>query len=93
MEKKQTAVDWFAVNAMGLQIALREKNISLSQFGDKYNEYLERAKQMQKEQILLARLNGFEESAEGWNGEYPTMTKEETILRIKNEEYYNENYL
>lgn len=92
-QRKQTAVEWFAVNAIGLQIALREKYISLSPFGDKYNEYLEQAKQMEKEQIKNACEEGFMWSAEGWNGEMLEYYKDgNETLELHKEEYYNETY-
>jgi hypothetical protein len=83
MDNKQTAIEWILkeINERGGFI-----------FTIHYEEVFAQAKEIEKKQILLARLNGFEESAEGFNHEYPTMTKEETELRIKNEEYYKETY-
>ena len=79
---QQTAVEWFADH-----LKLVDKNA--------YNdliEILEQAKQMEKEQIMNARLDGFKESAEGWNGEYPGWDVKETSIKINNEQYYNETY-
>lgn len=51
-------------------------------------EAIQQAKEMEKEQIIKARNNGFLASGEGWNGEYGIKDLEE----IKSEQYYNETY-
>jgi len=82
METKQTAVEW-------LEIELKnwlEDAICLPDY------IFEQAKQMEKEQIIDARANGFIISAEGWNGEVPCMKWSEVIRETKCEEYYNETY-
>lgn len=58
MENKQTAIKWFAIKTLGLQIELRLKKISVFEFENKYNEYLEQAKAMEKEQIKDAFISG-----------------------------------
>jgi hypothetical protein len=75
---KQTAVEWLVE-----QLNLHE-----------YEDVIKQAKEMEKEQILDARLDGFKISAEGWNGEYPFegVTDYYIMLDIKNEQYYNETF-
>jgi hypothetical protein len=77
MENKQTAVEWLVEQ-------YTQGNYSW--------EVYEQAKQMEKEQIMNARANGFISSAEGWNGEVPCMKWTEVIRETKCEEYYNETY-
>ena len=48
--------------------------------------------EVEKEQIIDARANGFMSSAEGWNGEIPCMKWSELVRETKCEEYYNETY-
>jgi hypothetical protein len=82
METKQTAVEW-------LEIELKnwlEDAICLPDY------IFEQAKQMEKEQIIDARANGFIISAEGWNGEVPCMKWSEVITETKCEQYYNKTY-
>jgi hypothetical protein len=80
MEDRQTAVEWL-VN----EITSLDTNLT-------FGEIIEQAKQMEKEQIIDARANGFISSAEGWNGEVPCMKWTEVIRETKCEEYYNETY-
>ena len=80
---QQTAVDWL-VNKIYMVIPNEERNF-LQGLKDEAN-------QMFEEQIMNARLNGFKESAEGWNGEYPGWDDKETSIKINNEQYYNETY-
>jgi hypothetical protein len=85
MEDRQTAVEW-----------LYERLERMIPRDALYNmdkkEYFKQAKQMEKEQIIDARANGFISSAEGWNGEVPCMKWTEVIRETKCEEYYNETY-
>jgi hypothetical protein len=83
MKDKQTAVDWFLD-----QVKFIDKEV----YAELYNQSLEQAKQMEKEQIIDARANGFMSSAEGWNGEIPCMKWSELVRETKCEEYYNETY-
>ena len=55
---------------------------------------IQKAKQMEKEQILNARLDGFKISGEGFNGEYPYEGQSDDSISnsINNEQYYNETY-
>lgn len=79
--KKQTAVDW-----------LRNEfhKVPQSQFGNLFKQ----AKEMEKKQILSARLDGFKSSGEGYNGEYPFEYDPDEYVseKISNEQYYNETY-
>jgi len=77
----ETAEEWF-----GLRI--------LEQGGDCVISVFEQAKEMEKEQIMNARLDGFKISAEGWNGEHPFegVTDYYIMLDINNDEYYNETF-
>jgi hypothetical protein len=79
MENKQTAIEW-----------LEQKMLSDTIFN--WKVVFEKAKQMEKEQIIDARVSGFASSAEGWNGEYPSMKWSEMVRETKCEEYYNETY-
>ena len=82
---KQTAVEWL------------EKELQLYYEGESklvYYEIIEQAIEMEKEQIIEARLNGFMISGEGYNGEYPYEGKDKNIIskEIDNEQYYNETF-
>ena len=59
-------------------------------FVNEFTKFLE----VEREQILDSRLDGFKNSAEGWNGEYPFegMTDYYISLDIKNDDYYNETF-
>ena len=86
----KTAIEW-------LYNELSKNNTSTDSVIERINKELsiwEQAKEMEKEQILDARLDGFVISGEGWNGEYPFegKTYEEISLKINNEEYYKITY-
>ena len=87
MENKQTAVDWLITQLEGEE-SLVARIVGLKE----YNQIVKKAKQMEKEQIIDARANGFMSSAEGWNGEIPCMKWSELVRETKCEEYYNETY-
>lgn len=57
-------------------------------------EIVKQAKEMEKQQIMDARLNGFMISGEGYNGEYPYEGKDKNIIskEIDNEQYYNKTF-
>lgn len=78
MEKKETAIKWFAEKTLILQIELRLKIISIFEFENKYEQYIKEAKAMEKQQIMDAYLEG-ESDAEH--------------LDNSAENYYNETYL
>jgi len=86
----KTAIEW-------LYNELSKNNTTTDSVIERINKELsiwEQAKEMEKEQILDARLDGFVISGEGWNGEYPFegKTYEEISLKINNEEYYKITY-
>ena len=56
------------------------------------SEWKEKAKQMEKEQIIDAYVKGFDISAEGWNGEYGIKDFNNIKEEISAEQYYNETY-
>ncbi len=56
------------------------------------SEYFEQALQMEKEQVIEARNNGFMASAEGWNGEYGIKDFNLLTEEIKSEEYFNKTF-
>jgi hypothetical protein len=94
METKQTAVEWFYENTQNY-VRLSDTIPMVIKIEVPFEEYmniLKQAKQMEKEQIIDARANGFIISAEGWNGEFPCMKWSEVIRETKCEEYYNETY-
>jgi hypothetical protein len=86
-QRKQTAVDWLITQLEGEE-SLVARIVGLKE----YNQIVKQAKQMEKEQIIDARANGFMSSAEGWNGEIPCMKWSELVRETKCEEYYNETY-
>jgi len=87
METKQTAVEWLENElAFFLKDIIENKNHLLM------INLFEQAKEMEKEQIIDARVSGFASSAEGWNGEVPCMKWSEMVRETKCEEYYNETY-
>ena len=53
------------------------------------SEWKEKAKQMEKEQIIDAYVKGFDISAEGWNGEYGITEFNNIKEEISAEQYYN----
>jgi hypothetical protein len=79
METKQTAVkflwQWIMKNPLG-------------SFDDGIKAY-NKAKQMEKEQIVNAWTDGFMSTGEGWNGEIPPECQGQVL---DNEEYYNKMF-
>jgi hypothetical protein len=82
---KQTAVEWFAKEV------LRSRQLGFIS-NEKFNELLEQAKEMEREQIIEARNNGFMASGEGWNGEYGIEDINLLTQEIKSEQYYDETF-
>ena len=84
MKTQQTAVEWL------------EEQLNKWSDGRFYlpPHLFEQTKQMEKEQILNARLDGFKISGEGFNGEYPYEGQSDDSISnsINNEQYYNETY-
>lgn len=84
MKTKQTAVEWLYDTIIIFPKTIDDLVHNARSF--------KQAKQMEKEQIIDARANGFIISAEGWNGEVPCMKWSEVITETKCEQYYNETY-
>jgi hypothetical protein len=80
----KTAVEWF-----NQQIVDRQNGNGDSRSRD---EIFEQAKEMEKEQVIEARNNGFMASAEGWNGEYGIKDFNLLTEEIKSEEYFNKTF-
>jgi len=60
--------------------------------GDEIQKLLEQHLEMEKEQIIYARNDGFMASGEGWNGEYGIEDFSSLTKEIKSEQYYNETF-
>jgi len=84
METKQTAVQWLYDELS--QCMHREEVCDL------VYKLEQKAKQMEREQIISNYCKGFEASAEGWNGEYGLKDMRNISEEIKAEKYYNETY-
>jgi hypothetical protein len=69
--KKQTAIDWLVEQVKSKE---NQKSFSILQ----WLKIIEKAKEMEKEQIIDARQNGVDVVFKGYS--------------ISNEEYYNETY-
>jgi len=55
-EKQQTAVEWYAEEAMRLEIKKTKGNISVYQMLNELSNVLNQAKEMEKEQIIKAQI-------------------------------------
>jgi hypothetical protein len=88
MENKQTAVDFLLHELSEIVGIIAPDAFSATLMKIKYDK----AKAMEKEQIIDAMIRGFSSSAEGWNGEIPCMKWSEMVREIKCEQYYNETY-
>lgn len=82
METKQTAVEWFAQEAILLHFNHATKTLPTKVFEVAYMKLINQAKQMEKEQILEAYNDGAIMS-------YTLRFKEPFV---KGEQYYNETY-
>jgi hypothetical protein len=76
--KKQTAVEWL--------VEQLEVNNYIS---ENAHWLIDEAKEMEKQQIIDARNDGFNISGEGWNGEYGVRNFDE---EVNSKQYYNETY-
>jgi hypothetical protein len=79
---KQTSVEWL----------LEKIQLDHSKATGKLYENIEKAKQMEKEQIVNSYCDGFYRSGEGWNGEHGLKDIENIAEEINAEQYYNETY-
>jgi hypothetical protein len=80
METKQTAVEWLGEN-IGFFIPSDKELLSI--------QIINQAKEMEKQQIIDARNDGFNISGEGWNGEYGVENFDE---EVNSKQYYNETF-
>jgi hypothetical protein len=78
--KKQTAVEWLYKQLNGLNKQILD---------DYFQIVFSQAKEMEKQQIIDARNDGFNISGEGWNGEYGVRNFDE---EVNSKQYYNETY-
>ena len=81
--KKQTAVEWMVEKLFKPMDNPPIENVS---------DIIEQAKEMEKQQIIDARNNGFLASGEGWNGEYGIKDFNFLTEEIESEQYYTETY-
>ena len=90
----KTAVEWLAEKYDYAYWMVKRDEISPALAEEWKKHYLEQAYDLEKQQILNARLDGFKISAEGWNGEHPFegVTDYYIMLDINNDEYYNETF-
>lgn len=73
--EKQTAVEWLANEIIELEEKLRQELININHFMDSKDKLVNKALEMEKEQIIEAHKQasmeaGFEDSAEDWANEY-----------------------
>ena len=83
-----TAVEWLIEQMFKQGYFDGNKPLSYTNLEHLQNQ----AKEMEKEQIIEARNDGFAISAEGWNGEYGIIDFNCVTQEIHSEEYYNETY-
>lgn len=84
METKQTAVEWFAQEAILLHFNYATKTLPTKVFEVAYMKLINEAKQMEKEQIKLA----FNESRKIQDSDEISITHDWN----NSEQYYNETY-
>jgi len=86
----KTAVEWLQSQIVFESV---DKELLARWYEDSdLSEYFEQALQMEKEQVIEARNNGFMASAEGWNGEYGIKDFNLLTEEIKSEEYFNKTF-
>jgi len=91
--ENQTAIEWIEDQLSKLNDDVANTKMTFEEYHKKRISLWEKAKEIEKEQIIDARVSGFASSAEGWNGEIPCMKWSEMVRETKCEEYYNETYL
>jgi Zn/Cd-binding protein ZinT len=86
--KQQTAVDWFADKIWSLAIQLIYDEMNEGQFAMAYDELIEQAKQMEKEQTKAAYNKGYQD------GEIDSLDAKDGDVQFFEdaERYYNETY-
>lgn len=75
---QQTAVDWFEKNYHELLVEASINNMHVVLFDKKRGELFQQAKAMEKEQIMRANIDGYEEA--------------QRYGETSAEDYYNETY-
>jgi hypothetical protein len=80
MKTKQTAVEWMVEKLFKPMDNPPIENVS---------DIIKQAKEMEKQQIIDARNDGFYISGEGWNGEYGVENFDE---EVNSKQYYNETF-
>ncbi len=75
---KQTAVEWLVEQFNSEEFIYRDRT-----------NIIQQAKEMEKQQIIDARNDGFNISGEGWNGEYGVENFDE---EVNSKQYYNETF-
>lgn len=78
---KQTAVEWYAEQAMQLEIQRARSIISISQMLNELSNILEQAKEMERQQIMTAFTQGDIFGADYYDG-----------VNITEENYYNQTF-
>ena len=78
---KQTAVEWYAVQAMQLEIQRGKGIITISQMLNELSNILEQAKAMERQQIMTAFTQGDIFGADYYDG-----------VNITEENYYNQTF-
>jgi len=81
MEKKQTALDWYIEQNFNNIVQRETQQISQNEYVIAYNNLLNQAKQMEKEQMKEAALDNV-----------TTNEKLRKIFEIQFEDFYNETY-
>jgi hypothetical protein len=77
-EPKQTAVEWYSQQHLKLLIKLENKELSIGEYPVQHQEILNKAKEMEKEEIMNAYIQG----------QYDGDTMRDTDA----EQYYNETF-
>jgi hypothetical protein len=83
---KQTAVEYLLDQLTAIGI------LEIPKGSNAVTSIIEQAKEIEKQQIIDARNNGFEASGEGWNGEYGIKDFNFLTELIESEQYYNETF-
>jgi hypothetical protein len=94
--KKQTAVDWFNQEVLDLQIKLENNEISNFDFLKAYKTTFNQAKEMEKQQIIEARVKPLKMFMElrnkhGYFGGHDNGAVIEREIN-ESEQYYNETF-
>ena len=86
---KQTAVEWMVEQ---VELISNNKTLSKKDSVKLYDEVIQKAKAMEKQQSISDYCEGFKASGEGWNGEYGLKDMLDVAGEIDAEDYYNKTY-